>query len=47
MSRDAFNRKLWFQEDFGSLSTDEWGCVPSLFIFWPEVSQHRDTQAVG
>ena len=30
----------------GSFSVDGWDCVPSLLVFWPEVSQHWRLLAV-
>ena len=30
-----------------SLSADGWGCVPILFIVWPEAFQHWSLQAAG
>ena len=35
------------RKSLGSLSADGWGCVPTLFVVWPEVSQHWSLQAVG
>ena len=28
------------KKTLGSLSADGWGCVPALFVVWPEASQH-------
>ena len=35
------------QEDFRKPSADGWGCVPTLLVVWPDVSQHWSLQAVG
>ena len=30
----------------GSLPVDDWGCVPTLLIVWPEASQHWSLQSL-
>ena len=46
MSRGAFRGDFVLRKTLGRLSADGWGCVPTLFIVWPEVFQHWN-QAVG
>ena len=33
------------RKSLGSLSADQWKCVPTQFFVWPEVSQHWRLQA--
>ena len=34
------------RKSLGSLSVDAWGCVPALWVAWPEVSPCWSLQAV-
>ena len=38
---------LWIYPLWDSLSADGWGCVPTLLVLQPEVSQHWSLQPVG
>ena len=38
VSRGVSRGGCVFNKILGSLSTDGWGCVPSLLAAWPEVS---------
>ena len=46
MSRGMSRGGYGLRKSLGSLSADEWGCVPSLLIVWPEVFQSWSLQAV-
>jgi len=35
------------RKSLSSLSADRWGCVPPLWLVWPEVSHHCSLQAIG
>ena len=35
------------RKTLGSLSVDKWSYSPTLFVVWPEASQHWSLQAVG
>ena len=47
MSRGVFRVTSGLRIPLGSLSDDGWGCVVTLLVFWPEVSQHWSLQAIG
>ena len=47
MSRGVSRGGCGLRESIGSLSADGWGCIPTQFVVWPEVSQHWSLQVVG
>ena len=46
VSRGMFRGICALRMTLGSLSANGWGCVPTLLVVWPEVSQHLSLQAV-
>ena len=42
VSRDDYELRM----TLGSLSVDEWGCVPVLWVIWSDISQHWSLQAI-
>ena len=47
MSRGVFRGSCGLRATLGNLFADEWGCVPTRLIVWPEMSQHWSLQADG
>ena len=47
MSRGLFRGGCALWTSLGRLSADGWVYVPTLFVVWPEASQHWSLQAVG
>ena len=47
MSRAMSRGDCGLRKSSGSLSTDEWACVPTQLVVWPETSQHQCLPAVG
>ena len=47
MSRGVFRGTFGLRKSLGGLSAAGWGCIPTQFVVWPEVSLHRSLQAVG
>ena len=42
----VFIRQLFTRKTLSSLSAEGCGCVPAMFVVWPEVSQHWSLQAL-
>ena len=47
MSRGVFGSNCELRVTSGSLSDDGWGCIPTLLVISPKVSQQRSLQAIG
>ena len=47
VSRGMFRGVCELGATLSSLSVDGWGCVPTLLVVWPEVSQHGACRLVG
>ena len=47
MSRDVSIRGYGLRKSLDSMFADGCGCIPTLFVVWPEESQHWSLQAVG
>ena len=47
VSRGVFRGGYGLRKTLSSLSADGSGCVPALWVVWPEASHHWSLQAVG
>lgn len=47
MARGVSNGGCVLRKSLGSQSVDGWGCVPTMVVVWPKVSQHQSLQALG
>ena len=45
-ARSVFRDSSGLRKVLGSLPVDDWGCVPTLLVAWPETSQHWSLQSL-